>query len=166
MTHRFLPLSLLIVAPAALTVSPALAASEVGTCRTGAGLLVAPWTDAGDPACGEDCGEEPQRLDAEVVTDASLCDDDTACAVEGDDLATSWPNAPEPTGPRCLEAGPECSPGAPATLWVSFAPPVASPEPNPPPSRATEGTILGAGTPTQLFVPCERDLTPNPRPPR
>ena len=74
----------------------------VGTCLTLEGVRLGPFTDAADPACGADCGDE----DVPDAPDDELCGDD-ACGV--DELAaTRLP----PAGPRCLEPGPTCSPGS------------------------------------------------------
>lgn len=160
MPQRLLSLAF-VLSP--LGVAPAWASSEVGTCKTSAGVLVAPWTDEADPACGEDCADEaPDAIDVA----ASLCADaDDGCTVEADEPLNIWPTAPEPAGPRCLEPGPECSPAAPASAWTVGTASVTETTLHPLPSRAA-GTLPGASVPTQVFAPCERTLEPRLRPPR
>lgn len=131
------------------------AAAEIGTCLTEAGLRLAPWTDAVDPACGEDCGREE--------ADETLCSTDTgACRLDGQLIAQLV--MPAPSGPRCIEPGPECSPdrstagGVPGAV-AALVPPL------PTALRRIQGTLPGAGPPSTNACPLDRDIPPDLRPP-
>ena len=141
--------------------APAWAASDIGSCRTAAGVVVAPWTDAVDPACGEDCGETPE---ADDELDGALCDD-AGCSDLPDEPTLAWPSQPEPSGPRCVEPGPNCAPGGPGVAGVQGVPAMTAPQPTPMPRRAS-GTLPGAGDPLADQAPHDRTLTPELRPPR
>ncbi len=145
---------------ALIAAAPSWAATDIGSCRNAAGQVVAPWTDAVDPACGEDCGE----ADSELQFEDALCDG-AGCSAAPDETALAWPVKPEPTGPRCLEPGPNCAPGAPGIAGVPGGTAVTAPVPAPMPQRAS-GTLPGAGEPTTALPPRDRDLTPERRPPR
>lgn len=141
-----------------LVATPALAApavGEVGTCLTESGQRMAPWTDPVDPACGEDCGPVDEG-------EETLCStEDGTCALEA---AVAVPSMPAPSGPRCLEPGPECSPdrsvaGSVPAGVVALAPSAPSAP------RRIQGTLPGAGPPVTDAQPFERDFAPAPRPP-
>lgn len=100
--------------------------AEMGTCLTNTGLLVAPWSDAADPACGEDCGAEgvvlefpdPELLDplADDTDGLTPCDDEDVglCTFEEPEGRGDAELAPEDDeGPRCDHEGPECQRRAP-----------------------------------------------------
>lgn len=158
MTRRF---AYILVSLAA----PAWAAAEVGTCRTATGVLVAPWTDDADPACGEDCAQA-----ADLALDTALCDA-AGCEVAATETGFNWPGQPEralepePSGPRCLEPGPECAPGAPGSAGVPMAAAAVGASPAHVPAPRP-GLLPGAGAPTSTSSPCERTHAPEPRPPR
>ena len=139
---------LLLAAPAA--------AAEIGTCLTENGVRVAPWTDPVDPACGEDCGLEPDD-------DETLCStEDGACRLDAQVAAR--PTMPAPAGPRCLELGPECSSGHSTAGGVpSGVAALAPPAPHAP--RRIQGTLPGAGPPVTDDRPLDRDSPPDLRPP-
>lgn len=149
---RFATIALVLVFAA-----PAVAA-DVGTCLTEAGLRLAPWTDPVDPACGEDCGPEPE---VELVDGLCSTADGTCGA---DELAAAL-EMPEPSGPRCIEPGPTCGSGQPvgggvASGVIALAPaPLESPAPR-------GGTLPGAGPPFADARPWERTTAPGTRPPR
>ena len=147
----------------ALLLAPATAwsAAEVGTCLTGAGVVVAPWTDGADPACGSDCGDEGETPVGEPST---LCSVEAGgCGPTEEAPPLAWPS--EPRGPRCLEPGPECAPGAPATasVWTSAA--AAQPDVSLIPQRAS-GTLPGPGMPQTDHPSLENPRTPETPPPR
>lgn len=147
------------IAMVLLVATPALAASavgEVGTCLTESGLRMAPWSDPVDPACGEDCGAIDEIEETLCSTEDGTCALDAAVAAR--------PTMPAPSGPRCLEAGPECSPdrstaGSVPAGVVALAPPA------PTAPRRIQGTLPGAGPPVTDAHPLDRDFAPPPRPP-
>lgn len=148
MLRWFAPLALLLVFAA-----PAWA--EVGTCLRTDGVWVAPFTDAVDPACGEGCGAD---------------DDFGACTPEGLCLADPEGELPRlampaPSGPRCLEAWPDCEPFDPTGAY-SQSQSVARVQ------RAFAlrpprlGSLPGAGAPRTRHAPLHRTEPPETPPPR
>lgn len=93
-------------------VTSAHADDEIGTCLSVGGVWLGPWTDPVDPACGDDCAEDPV---------GGLCEGPDGCLTRVD----AAPKMPEPRGPRCLESGDECGPapigGAPSATSLLLA---------------------------------------------
>lgn len=136
--------------------APALA-QELGTCLTEGGTWVSPWTDATDPACGEDCGAIADEAE-------TLCSTaDGTCGL--DDQPVAQPTMPPPTGPRCLEPGPSCVPGGPfgGGLAATF---IAHPIDSIDVPRRGQGTLPGAGPPFTVQRVAERSTGPSSPPPR
>lgn len=126
--------------------------AEIGTCLSEGGVWLGPWSDAEQPQCGADCGDQPAD---------TLCDGPDTCLT----VAEAKPRMPEPQGPRCLDVTAECGPvpasgiggqaGATythATTWIL------------PPPRL--GLLPGAGPLTYLTHPVDRADTPPTPPPR
>ena len=92
--------------------------AEVGTCVTSAGVVVAPWSDAQDPACGADCDAAPTGCSAtssaceQQVPSGSRFDLEAARAhfkIEHPEPI----DAPPSEAPSCRAGAPLCGTGGP-----------------------------------------------------
>ena len=102
--------------------------AEIGTCLSPSGLLMAPWSDAVDPACGQDCGADGVLLEfpsADLVDPSPeapcASDEENLCQLPDEPPSRALARASDsgdgpdldPDGPRCDHEGPECQRRAP-----------------------------------------------------
>lgn len=150
-------------------------AEEIGACLTTTGLRLAPWSDAVEPACGEDCGEDGTLVEEEPTV-AACGDAEGACGDENADILSFLPAPqpaaaadpsldPAPSGPRCLEGDATCSPGAPSGIGLAAGPDVL-PEPLTLARGPRRGTLPGAAVAWTDSVLVGEPLVPDPPPPR
>jgi hypothetical protein len=147
-------------------------AEEIGACLTTAGLRLAPWSDAFEPACGEDCGEDGVLVEDETTV-AACGDAEGACGDDSADILSFLPAPrptaaelePAPSGPRCLEGDATCSPGAPTGAGLAAGADVL-PEPLLLARGPRRGTLPGATVAWPERVLIGTSLVPDPPPPR
>lgn len=102
----------------ALTLFSLPAWAEVGTCVTSSGVVVAPWSDARDPACGADCDATATGCDAAASACEQLDPARTHFNLEAAraHFKIEHPepvDAPPSEAPSCRAGAPLCGTGGP-----------------------------------------------------